>query len=181
MCAVATAWPVARATSRAAATVASRAAACAETAALRASPTVASPRDHARAISTARCGRSSLGYAAENKGKTCSAQSAAQAASRRWVASSSSPPRRIATKRRSLEAPTPPSPALVIASPATPPSNDSKRPEPGHPPWRRGRSARSASLALTSARTASGTGPNSARRRLLSMARLWSIITSQAS
>src|SRR5450759_186970 len=115
MCAVATAWPAARATSRAAASDALLAAACAAKAASRASSTEASPRDHARAVSIARRGRSSSGYLAVNNERTCSAQSAAQLASRWWWASSSRPPRWTATKRGSLR------PAYSTILAATPP------------------------------------------------------------
>src|SRR2546422_9400638 len=101
MCAVATAWPAARAAAVADLFLVSRAAACARTAAFRASPTETSPLAQALAVSIARRGRSSE-RPASNSDKTCSAQSAAQTARSRCSARSSGPPRWTATKRRSL-------------------------------------------------------------------------------
>ena len=102
ICAVATAWPAARAASRAATSVASRAAACAAKAAVRAAPTLTSPAAQARAVAIARRGRSSSGQRSSNKASTCSAQSAAQMASCRCRSRSSEPPRWMALKRSSL-------------------------------------------------------------------------------
>jgi len=102
MCAVAAAWPAARATALAASSPAARAAACASTEALRASPTEAWPRDHARAVSIARWGRSSPGHRVLKRYNTCSAHSAAQRASRRCRSESSRPPRRIVLNLTSL-------------------------------------------------------------------------------
>ena len=79
----------------------SRAAALAWPAAVRASAHVISPRAQARPSSIARRGRSSVGRACSKWCSTCSAQSAAQTASRRWSSSWRVPPRRTVMNRGS--------------------------------------------------------------------------------